>query len=157
MNGGHCGAELRHAPALGHATLPTPAMSPRPAMRPATEISSSSASQCMPIGLRITAARRVDVVCDRRGNHASGTPRVRPSDRATHMLSSSKLTCLGDMGMVGSFNLTTLFRERSKPIMAENGRHGPWLRGILGCDNGGVSGERRRNHSVGTACLSLGL
>ena len=28
--------------------------------------------------------------------------------------------------------------------MAENGRHGPWLRGILGCDNGGVSGERRR-------------
>ena len=57
--GGIVVPEPRHAPTLGYATLPTPAMSPCPAMRPATEISSSSASQCRPIGLRITAARWV--------------------------------------------------------------------------------------------------
>lgn len=93
------------APTQGYATLPTPAMSPRPAIRPATEISSSSASQCRPIGLRVTAARWVGVACKRRGNHASGTPRVRPSDKTTHMLSSLKLTCWGEMVMVGSCNL----------------------------------------------------
>jgi hypothetical protein len=30
-------------------------------------------------------------------DHASGTPRVRPSDRPTHMLSSSNLMDIGEM------------------------------------------------------------
>src|SRR5262249_37056632 len=38
------------------------------------------------------ACRCSRVARKRRGNHASGTPKVRPSERSTHMLSSSNRT-----------------------------------------------------------------
>src|SRR5690242_5967049 len=38
------------------------------------------------------APRCFGVACSRRGNQASGTPRVRPSESSTHILSSSNLT-----------------------------------------------------------------
>ena len=45
------------------------------------------------------AARSDGVACRRRGNHASGTPMVRPSDRSTHMDASSKRTDSAEMVM----------------------------------------------------------
>lgn len=58
------------------------------------EMSSSSSSQWRPRLLIVTCSRYAGVPCSRRGNHASGTPRVRPSDNSTHMLSWSKRTLL---------------------------------------------------------------
>src|SRR6185312_10566448 len=66
--------------------------SPCPASRPATEMSSSSASQCRPRLLIRTCSRCSGVLCRSRGNHASGTPITLPSLRSTHMLSASKCT-----------------------------------------------------------------
>jgi hypothetical protein len=40
----------------------------------------------------VTRARSAGVARSSRGNHASGTPRVRPSDNSTQKLSSSKRT-----------------------------------------------------------------
>src|SRR5690606_12755321 len=56
----------------GQATRPIAAMSPRPASSPATEISSSRASQWRPAGLIWTAARASGEAARRRGNQASG-------------------------------------------------------------------------------------
>ena len=72
-------------------------MSPRPASRPATEMSSSSSSQCRPRRLNSTRSRAAAVACSRRGNHASGTPSVRPSVSSTHIVCSSKRTAVGEM------------------------------------------------------------
>src|SRR6185437_3894661 len=71
-------------------TLPLVVWSPSPASSPATEMSSSSASQCRPRLLIRTCAHCSAVPCSKRGNHASGTPMIRPSLRSTHMLASSK-------------------------------------------------------------------
>ena len=67
--------------------------SPRPASSPATETSSSSASQCRPRLLKRTCCRSSGVARSRRGNHASGTPIVRPSLNSTHIQSASNRTC----------------------------------------------------------------
>src|ERR1700677_455990 len=55
-------------------------------------MSSSSASQCRPSRLILTCLRCFAVPRIKRGNHASGTPIVRPSVRSTHMQSESNLT-----------------------------------------------------------------
>ena len=73
--------------------------SPRPARRPATEISSSSASQCRPTRLSSTWLRSSGVAWSRRGNHASGIPSVLPSDSSTHIVCSSKRTLVAEMVM----------------------------------------------------------
>jgi hypothetical protein len=73
--------------------------SPRPANRPAMEISSSMASQCRPTRLNATCSRSADVACNSRGNHASGTPSVRPSDSSTHIVCSSNRTLVADVVM----------------------------------------------------------
>ena len=54
------------------------------------EMSSSSASQWRPRVLMRTCSRCSGDAFRRRGNHASGTPRTRPSLRSTQKLSSSK-------------------------------------------------------------------
>ena len=59
------------------------------------EMSSSSDSQWSPRVVRRTCARCSGVACNKRGNHASGTPTTRPSLRSTHMLSESKRTPVG--------------------------------------------------------------
>ena len=66
--------------------------SPSPARSPAMEISSSKASQCRPRPLILTCFRCLAVPRSKRGNHASGTPMVRPSLNSTHMQSGSNLT-----------------------------------------------------------------
>jgi hypothetical protein len=53
--------------------------SPRPANRPATEISSSISSQWRSTRLSSTRWRCSGVAFSSRGNHAIGTPSVRPS------------------------------------------------------------------------------
>src|SRR5580704_1638996 len=72
-------------------------MSLRPARRPAIEISSSRSSQCSPTRLISTRARASELACKRRGNHASGTPKVRPSVKSTHIVCSSKRTAVAEM------------------------------------------------------------
>jgi len=57
-------------------------------------MSSSSSSQCSPRLLMDTWSRCSAEPCSKRGNQASGTPRVRPSESSTHMLSWSKRTAL---------------------------------------------------------------
>ena len=61
------------------------------------EMSSSRASQCRPRLLMRTWSRCSGVLCRSRGNHARGTPMMRPSLRSTHMLSASKWTRVGRM------------------------------------------------------------
>jgi hypothetical protein len=70
---------------------------PRPASRPAMEMSSSMASQCRPMRLNSTWLRSSGVARKSRGNHASGTPSVRPSVSSTHIVCSSKRTLVGEM------------------------------------------------------------
>ena len=70
-----------------------------PESMPSMERSSSSASQCRPKGLMVTAARCCGVAFRRRGNPATGTPRVRPSDRPTHIVSSSNRTSVAEVVM----------------------------------------------------------
>jgi hypothetical protein len=53
-------------------------------------MSSSNSSQWRPRLLIRHALRCSGVALNKRGNHASGTPKVRPSDSPIHMLSSSK-------------------------------------------------------------------
>src|SRR5580698_10644572 len=72
-------------------------MSLRPASKPAIEISSSRSSQCKPTRLISTRARASGLACKRRGNHASGTPKVRPSVKSTHIVCSSKRTVVAEM------------------------------------------------------------
>lgn len=55
-------------------------------------MSSSSASQCSPRLLILTCVRSSALLPSSLGNHASGTPSVRPSLNSTHILSSSKRT-----------------------------------------------------------------
>src|SRR6187402_3221774 len=54
-------------------------------------------SQCRPRLLMRTSSRCSGVACNRQGNHASGTPRTRPSLSETHMLSLSKRTVLAEL------------------------------------------------------------
>jgi len=70
-----------------------------PASRAGIEMSSSRSGQCSPKGVVSTASRCSGVAFNRRGNQTSGTPRVRPSDRASHMVASSKLTLCAEMVM----------------------------------------------------------
>ena len=63
------------------------------------EISSSRSSQCRPRRESSTCSRACFVALSRRGNHASGTPMVRPSVRPTHIVYSSKRTAVGKMVM----------------------------------------------------------
>jgi hypothetical protein len=74
-------------------------ISPRPASRPAIEISSSMASQCRPTRVSSTWLRSTGVARNNRGNHASGTPSVRPSVNSTHIVCSSKRTLVAEMVM----------------------------------------------------------
>ncbi len=60
-------------------------------------MSSSSASQCNPTRLNSTCPRSVGVARKSRGNHASGTPSVRPSVSSTHIVCSSKRTLVAEM------------------------------------------------------------
>src|SRR5271170_588227 len=55
-------------------------------------MSSSRASQWRPQLVIPSCWRCSGVLCRSRGNHASGTPRVQPSLRSTHILSGSKRT-----------------------------------------------------------------
>lgn len=75
-----------------------------PASNPATEMSSSSASQCSPFLLSSTCARCAGAAFSRRGNQANGAAMVRPSDRLTQSVSSSKRTDLGEIVIPCSFN-----------------------------------------------------
>jgi hypothetical protein len=77
-----------------------------PARRPATEMSSSSASRCKPPLLSSTWARCSALAFSRRGNQANGVAMVRPSDRLTHMVSSSKRTALGEVFIPSPFDQT---------------------------------------------------
>lgn len=72
-------------------------MSPWPASSPSIEIFSSIASQWIPRRLSSKSWRCAGVAWSRRGNHASGTPSVRPSSISTHMQSSSKRSALGEI------------------------------------------------------------
>ncbi len=74
-------------------------MSPRPASRPAMEISSSMSSQWRPVRLSSTLSRWAAVACNKRGNHANGTPKVRPSLSSTHIVCSSNRTAVAEMLM----------------------------------------------------------
>src|SRR6266568_9270487 len=56
------------------------------------ETSSSTASQCRPRLPILTCSSSSVVHRSSLGNHANGTPIVRPSLRSTHMLSASKRT-----------------------------------------------------------------
>src|SRR5579863_1198451 len=58
------------------------------------EISSPRSSQCRPRVLLTTCSRCACEPRNRRGNHASGTPSVRPSDNSIQKLSSSNRTLL---------------------------------------------------------------
>jgi hypothetical protein len=60
------------------------------------EISSSSVSQCRPTRLNSTCSRWAAVARNNRGNHARGTPSVRPSLSPTHMACSSKRTLVAE-------------------------------------------------------------
>src|SRR3954468_10172255 len=90
--------------------------SPRPARRPATEMSSSSASQCRPRRPNSTCSRWAGVACNRRGNHASGTPSVRPSDSSTHIVSVSKRTVVAEMVMPGFQEKIAVVFDHAKDI-----------------------------------------
>jgi len=65
-----------------------------PASRPATLMSSSSASQWMPKPrpIRCQRVRSADDACDNRGYHASGTEMLRPSLKSTESVSSDTAT-----------------------------------------------------------------
>ena len=75
-----------------------------PARRPATEMSSSSASQCKPPLLSSTWARCSALASSRRGNQANGAAMVHSSDTLTHMVSSSKRSALGEVVIPGPFD-----------------------------------------------------
>lgn len=68
--------------------------SPLPASNPAMAMSSSSAAQCKPRALIRTILRCAGEPCSSRGNQASGTPNVRPSDSSTHKVSRSQWALL---------------------------------------------------------------
>src|SRR6185437_11376229 len=76
-------------------------MSPRPASRPAIEMSSSRSSQCRPMRLISTRCLASALAFKRRGNHARGTPNVRPSDSSTHIVCSSKRTAVAEIVIPG--------------------------------------------------------
>src|SRR5688572_21422266 len=61
----------------------------------------------------LTARRASADPCSRRGNHASGTPSVRPSSRRTHIWSSSKstLTALAEVLMPRVLDLLPSFLD----------------------------------------------
>jgi hypothetical protein len=63
------------------------------------EMSSSSFSQCRPTRLNSTCSRSAGVARNSRGNHASGTPSVRPSASSTHIVCSSKRTLVAEVVM----------------------------------------------------------
>jgi hypothetical protein len=90
--------------------------SPRPASKPATEISSSMASQCKPTRLISTCSRSAGVARNSRGNHASGTPSVRPSVSSTHIVYSSKWTLVAEMVMPCSQNEIAVLRNNPQDI-----------------------------------------
>src|ERR1700730_6923457 len=73
--------------------------SPRPANSSGTEISSSISSQCRPTRVSSTRARCAGLASRRRGNHASGTPSVRPSLSSTHIVCASKCTDMAERSM----------------------------------------------------------
>jgi hypothetical protein len=75
--------------------------SPRPASRPSTEMSSSRSSQCRPFPVTLIrhCPRCAGVACSNRGNHAIGTPIVRPSCSSTHIVTSSNRTAFAEVLM----------------------------------------------------------
>ena len=87
-----------------------------PASRPATEMSSSSASQCKPPLLSSTSARCSALASSRRGNQASGAAIVLPSARLTHMVSSSNRTALGEVFIPGPFNQVFVRRNHDSQV-----------------------------------------
>ena len=87
-----------------------------PASRPATEMSSSSASQCKPPLLSSTWARCSALAPSRRGNQASGAAIVLPSARLTHMVSSSNRTALGEVFIPGPFNQVFVCRNHGSQV-----------------------------------------
>ena len=101
------------------------------------EISSSSASQCSPLGLRLTSRRSAWEPCRRRGNQASGTPTVRPSSSFTHMESVSNRTETGlaEVLIPGSFDLVSAASMTS-------------MVGLPGRRPGGVEHAGERSHAV---------
>ncbi len=80
------------------------------------EMSSSRASQCRPMRLISTCSRSVGVARNSRGNHASGTPSVRPSVNSTHMVSSSKWMLVAEMVMPGSQNEVAIVGDGPQDI-----------------------------------------
>ena len=87
-----------------------------PASRPATEMSSSSASQCKPPLLSSTWARCSALASSRRGNQASGAAIVLPSAKLTHMVSSSNRTALGEVFIPGPFNQVFVRRNHGSQV-----------------------------------------
>src|SRR4029077_10457251 len=89
-------------------------MSLRPASRPAIEISSSRSSQCRPTRLISTRVRASGLACKRRGNHASGTPKVRPSVKSTHIVCSSKRTAVAEIVIPCLQDQRSSFRDNAQ-------------------------------------------
>src|SRR5580692_7760538 len=89
-------------------------MSLRPASRPAIEISSSRSSQCRPTRLISTRARASVLACKSRGNHANGTPKVRPSVKSTHIVCSSKRTAVAEMVIPCLQDQSSSFRDNAQ-------------------------------------------
>src|SRR5579884_3532150 len=96
-------------------------ISPRPASKPATEISSSSSSQCRPIRLIATRWRASALACRRRGYHAKGTPNVRPSERSTHIVCSSKRTAVAEMVIPGLQDEASPLRDNTQDMRKFDG------------------------------------
>jgi hypothetical protein len=87
------------------------------------EMSSSRASQCRPKRLISTCWRSTGVARNSRGNHASGTPSVRPSVNSTHMVYSSKRTLVAEMVMPGSQNEVANVSDGPQDIRKRMGRN----------------------------------
>jgi NYN domain len=87
-----------------HCCVPRVDKSRCPASKPATDMSSFNASQCKPLLLSSTFALCSGAASSRRGNQASGSAIVRPSDKLTHKVSSSKRIDLGEMFIPHPFN-----------------------------------------------------
>ena len=113
---------------------------PVPDSRPAIEISSSSSSQCSPFGLISNFRRCSGAACIKRGNHANGTARMRPSDNSTHILLSSNRTDLAEVLIPFPFDwiniLFDCFRKLAQRARINNSAEfDPWCTGVLGTFN----------------------
>lgn len=57
-----------------------------------------------------TRAHTSGLACKSRGNHANGTPKVRPSVKSTHIVCSSKRTAVAEMVMASFLLVPRLSR-----------------------------------------------